>query len=210
MQHINTSKTEYNVTITTHLHQTSLIISLIGPLIILATLGEHLTTAEILVSTTTALVLPIFFSMIVFPPVKEHGIVHEDHIKFSKYKTIYFSQILQFNLDDYIKIQRVKNITLLLQGNRKNIEHYKVFYKDFEYAIKLWQQKQIKFKNPLPMRTYFYGSFKARLLGTALLSGYISLLIIAIIFDANYILAIATGGVIVPVGIFLISSVRRN
>lgn len=210
MQHSNTNNTEYNVTITTRLHQTSLIISLIGPLIILATLGEHLTTAEILASTTTALVLPIFFSMVVFPPIKEYGIVHEDHIEFSKYKTIHFSQIQQFNLDDYIKIQRVKNITLLLQGNRKNIEHYKVFYKDFEYAMKLWQQKQIKLKNPLPMQTYFYGSFKARLLGTTLLSGYISLLIIAIIFDANYILTIATGGVIVPVGIFLISSVRRN
>ena len=210
MQHFNISNTEYNVTITTRLHQASLIISLVGPLIILATLGEHLTTAETLISTTTALVLPIFFSMIVFPPIKEHGIVHEDHIKFSKYKTIYFSQIVQFNLDDYIKIRRAENITLLLQGNRKNIEHYKAFYKDFEYAIKLWQQKQIKLKKNLPIQTYFYGSFKTRLLGGALLAGYISLLFIAVIFDANYILVIATGGVIVPVGIFLISSVRRN
>ncbi|WP_256832161.1 hypothetical protein [Pseudomonas sp. Pse1] len=60
------------------------------------------------------------------------------------------------------------------------------------------------------MQTYFYGSFKAQLLGGALLAGYISLLLIAIIFDANYMLVIATGGAIVPVGIFLISSVRRN
>ncbi|POA28822.1 hypothetical protein C1891_28640 [Pseudomonas sp. GW456-12-1-14-TSB6] len=169
-----------------------------------------MTTAEILASTTTALVLPVFFSMIIFPPAEEHGVVHEDHIKFSKYKTIYFSQIQQFNLDDYIKIRRAGNITLLLQGNRKNIEHYKAFYKDFECAIKLWQQKQIKLKEALPMQTYFYGSFKARLWGGALLAGYISLLLIAIIFDANYILVIATGGAIVPVGIFLISSVRRN
>jgi hypothetical protein len=210
MRPSNTSNTEYNVTITTRLHQASIILSLAGPLIILATLGAHLTTPEILASTITALVLPVFFSMIIFPPIKEHGVVHEDHIKFSKYKTIHFSQILQFNLDDYIKIRRTGSITLLLQGNRKNIEHYKTFYKDFEYAIKLWQQKQIKLKETLPLQTYFYGSLKARLLGAALLVGHISLFLIAIIFDANYILVIATGGVIVPVGIFLISSVRRK
>jgi len=152
MHHTNTNNTKSNVTIATHLHQASLIISLIGPLIILITLGEHLTTTETLVSATTVLALPIFFSMIVFPPIKEHGIVHEDHNQFSKCKTIYFSQILQFNLDDYIKIRRAGSITLLLQGDRKNIEHYKIFYKDFEYAMKLWQQKQIKLKEAPPCK----------------------------------------------------------
>lgn len=176
----------------------------------MVTLNKILDFDKIILLSISAFILPLFISYIVIPPIQDWVKVEKDSLHFDRLGKVYFSEIREFNIDDYIKIKRKGHLTLLLQGNTKNIEYYKAFYTDFKSAIALWQTDQANSEILIPVQTYFYGSLGAQLLGWTLLIGYASCLSAAFIFRANYIQASVAGCLILPIGIKLAFSKRHK
>ncbi len=148
--------TTSNVQIITRLHQVSIFFALISPLIFMVTLNKILDFDKIILLSISAFILPLFISYIVIPPIQDWVKVEKDSLHFDRLGKVYFSEIREFNIDDYIKIKRKGHLTLLLQGNTKNIEYYKAFYTDFKSAIALWQTDQANSEIPFPGKKHLH------------------------------------------------------
>jgi hypothetical protein len=118
--------------------------------------------------------------------------------------TIPFSSITQYNLDDGIKIHRQGHVTLKLKPTTER-DRYNEFHAAFASAISIWQ-----FQHPASKikPNYFYGSWKAKAIGGALLLISAGAAIGALVLDMSGGIGIAIAGV--STGIFLMVSKRRN
>ncbi|MDF3839438.1 hypothetical protein P3W85_41860 [Cupriavidus basilensis] len=158
-----------NVVIRTRWHQAAVFAGPLSPLVLFLAIPVTSTGGLLMVLGLAVLccALPLILAFKTYPPLREVARIEGDQLTFQHYGSIPFSSITGYNLDDYIKLERQGRWTLLLQGDRKT-PGYGAFYTSFAAAMADWRARH---PGQVPLQSYFYGSWKARTLGIAILVG---------------------------------------
>jgi hypothetical protein len=169
------------VGVTTRLHQASLFMGIAA--------------AFALSALVVWLELPIwlmfvgFFGGLIAPPVlifryfprKDSLTIERDRLTFQRRKPILYSDIDRYNTDDYLKLIRRGQPTLLLYANKPLEFNYQQLSDQFVSAFEAWERSEIAQGIYVKARrSHFYGSRVSKLLGAAM----IVISILTIIFAA--------------------------
>jgi hypothetical protein len=159
------------INVTTRLHQVSLLFGLffggILPLLMIA-LGFPPWLAFI--GLPIGMVAPPWLTSR-YIPRKDEITIGDDRLTFQRRAPILYSNIERYNTDDYLKLIRSGERTLLLHVRKPMECNYSQFRDQFVAAFEAWRESQIargiKVK---ARRTYFYGSRAAKMIGAAMIA----------------------------------------
>jgi hypothetical protein len=163
------------INVTTRLHQVSLLFGLffglfLGCILLFLMIWLGLPPWLAFIGLPIGIVAPPWLTSR-YIPRKDEVTIGDDRLTFQRRKPILYSDIDRYNTDDYLKLIRRGERTLLLQVRKPMECNYPQFREQFVAAFETWRDSQIAQGIEVKARrTYFYGSRAAKMIGAAMIA----------------------------------------